>query len=467
MPFLVTCQCGKKLRVADENEGKKVRCPACQARVVARAEPAAKPVSTAPREDADNGEAPPKRPKREEAEDEAPARPQRKKAARDDDDEDDRPAKKAKKKGSKPWLWVGCGCGSLSLLGCAGVIAVALATGGRDSGRATAGGPAAGPAANQPRADGLTVADVPLDAKGTLPCLFWADAEGNSFWTLDENGKLSRISYPDLKPAAEKDLGRKVAWLSPSAEGLLVTVADKGEVWVVDPAKLEIKKTIPVPGVKRAVSAAPLSVAAATGEATQPVQRPFLTAVDLRTGQATPFEAPKRLGIFAYSDVAAAPDGKSVFALQQGGDLFRCHFEGGQIKLDEQSGGMGNGYRIQVSPDSKYVCVPSPGGNPNPANKAYATLIFPTTSVRQSECVLEQGGHPHTAAFDPAAGLIYANNDDYSLLVFTMGGVKKKEYKVGENLGSGNPVRQYLVHPTGKKLLLLGGGKMYHVKVPD
>jgi WD40 repeat protein len=166
MPFLVTCECGKKLRVADENEGKKVRCPACQALVVARPEPAAKAAPKAPREeeepevkrrpapreDEDNGEAPPKRSRRDEEEndeerpakkparkaerdddeDEAPARSKRKQASRDDD-EDDRPVKKAKKKGARTWLWVGCGCSSLLFLGCAGIIALAAIFGGKDT----------------------------------------------------------------------------------------------------------------------------------------------------------------------------------------------------------------------------------------------------------------------------------------------------------------------------------------------
>ena len=31
MPITVSCPCGKKLRVADEHAGKRVKCPACQA----------------------------------------------------------------------------------------------------------------------------------------------------------------------------------------------------------------------------------------------------------------------------------------------------------------------------------------------------------------------------------------------------------------------------------------------------
>jgi WD40 repeat protein len=147
MPFLVTCPCGKKLRVADENEGKKVRCPACQALVVARPESAAKPAPQGPHEEEsetkrrpasreveEDEDRPARKPAREadpDENDEAPARPRRKKAARDDEEDGDRPAKTAKKKGSKAWLWVGCGCSSLLFLGCAGVIVLAAVFGGK------------------------------------------------------------------------------------------------------------------------------------------------------------------------------------------------------------------------------------------------------------------------------------------------------------------------------------------------
>src|SRR5262245_47875049 len=108
MPFLVICKCGKKLRVADEDEGKKVRCQACQSLVRARAEPAPDAVPKAPAEERPGRKPTPKTDLDED--DEAPSKPRARKAARDtDDDEDERPARKEKKKGSMPWLWVGCG----------------------------------------------------------------------------------------------------------------------------------------------------------------------------------------------------------------------------------------------------------------------------------------------------------------------------------------------------------------------
>ncbi len=136
MPFIVTCQCGKKLRVADENQGKKVRCPACQGLVVAQPEPAAE---EAPRqrpqrdEDEDKEDRPRRRPRPPEEDDEdRPTRAKRRRNARDDDEEEDRPSRKTKARSSaRTWLWVGCGCSSLLFLGCAGVILLAIVFGGK------------------------------------------------------------------------------------------------------------------------------------------------------------------------------------------------------------------------------------------------------------------------------------------------------------------------------------------------
>src|SRR5437764_13240688 len=39
MPILVKCACGKSYRVKDEYQGKKVKCPTCNASFVAQGEP--------------------------------------------------------------------------------------------------------------------------------------------------------------------------------------------------------------------------------------------------------------------------------------------------------------------------------------------------------------------------------------------------------------------------------------------
>ena len=81
--------------------------------------------------------------------------------------------------------------------------------------------------------DDLTVTPLTIDAKSLLPCLFWDGDRGDSFIATDANGVVRRISFPDFKVLKEKDLKRKAGWLCLSAEGLVMTVPDKQEVWVL------------------------------------------------------------------------------------------------------------------------------------------------------------------------------------------------------------------------------------------
>jgi hypothetical protein len=122
MPITVTCKCGKRLRVADEHQGKRVRCPACREPVVA--EPTQPAVASAPQ------------PTRAAAKvQQRPTRPAQN--ARDpentENDRQDRPSEPKTRSGATPWLlWIGAGCASLLLLGCAGMIGlVILLLGGR------------------------------------------------------------------------------------------------------------------------------------------------------------------------------------------------------------------------------------------------------------------------------------------------------------------------------------------------
>src|SRR3954471_3142335 len=48
MPILLTCECGKQLRVKDENAGRRVKCPACGHEMVAPTGGGEAAVRTAP-----------------------------------------------------------------------------------------------------------------------------------------------------------------------------------------------------------------------------------------------------------------------------------------------------------------------------------------------------------------------------------------------------------------------------------
>ncbi len=109
MPILLTCECGKKLKVNDDSAGKRVRCPQCKATLQVPAAdspdddaPPPKKNRPAPIEEEDRPRrsAAPKAKPRDDEEDDPPAKSAKKRPRDEEDDEDDEapPAKASKKK---------------------------------------------------------------------------------------------------------------------------------------------------------------------------------------------------------------------------------------------------------------------------------------------------------------------------------------------------------------------------------
>src|SRR4051812_42972148 len=99
MPIIIECpSCGRQLRVSDEAQGKKVRCPSCKTTFTAAAPEDEAPVARRrePTEDRFEEEEPRERRRRpaarDEDEDEAPRR--RSRDEDEDDEDDDRPRRR-------------------------------------------------------------------------------------------------------------------------------------------------------------------------------------------------------------------------------------------------------------------------------------------------------------------------------------------------------------------------------------
>src|SRR5262249_22602968 len=138
-------------------------------------------------------------------------------------------------------------------------------------------------------------------------------------------------------------------------------------------------------------------------------------------------------------DPVMTPDGKYVFARGLE-NIVRYAVIDGKLKYQEtspriQQGAIGAG--IQVSPDSKYVCHPSGGGN---YGAGYATYVSPADTVKTAGFPGGPGASPQPWGFAPAGGWVYAQGGDKSLMLFTFTGIKKKEYKIGD----AHRIRQYL-----------------------
>ncbi|OWK43875.1 hypothetical protein FRUB_03474 [Fimbriiglobus ruber] len=335
-----------------------------------------------------------------------------------------------------------------------------------------------------------------LPGKNLLPCMLWADAKGSAFFALENaSGVLRRISFPDFVVAKQADLERKFEWLSLSAEGLLLSDPTGEEIWVVDPATFDVKAKIPVPKLKRAVSAPGSFLAVACDQdaaKNQAQTNGKLYVVNLRTKKATQWVAPNNAtrAEIGLDNPAMSPDGHYVFTkyLEV---MFRFSFKNGTLHYEDHTPRMGRGASVALdsragyaqkmgplysagitfSPDSKLVCMPNVSGNVH--EKMFTTVVYPINTFNKHQCTLDQGPYPQAVGFDLNGGRIFTQNYGHELLVFSLAGVKKKEYRFdlkpeaipGHEKAAGS-VWQYLVHPDGNKIVMLTSDTGYYVDVP-
>ncbi len=301
--------------------------------------------------------------------------------------------------------------------------------------------------------------DLKLEGGHAPRCLCWS-ADGKAFFHLRPDGVLTRVSLADLSEQKRLDVGRGCGWLSVSAEGLVLTVLDVQEAWLIDPDTFKVKANVAVPSPTRIVSSPQLSVAYS-------VTRDGIRVIDLKAGKVVKEYALSDLdGHAAGSLPAVTPDGKYLFLVGGIEQLMRFAVDGQELKFDEASQRIAQGRLegVDVSLDSSHVCIPSGGGNYGgkglPNVGSYCTYIFPVGDLAKPDAVLRQGPYPEAVGFDPKAGLIYGHNFEKSLIVFSDSGAKQKEY----DLGAGG-VKQLLVHPDGRKLLVMGD-KICYVELP-
>jgi DNA-directed RNA polymerase subunit RPC12/RpoP len=296
--------------------------------------------------------------------------------------------------------------------------------------------------------DDLKVATLPAERKDVLPCLKWADADGTAFLALNKNGILRKLSFPEGKELKKADLERKCDWLDISNRGMLVTLRDRQEVWLLDSDTLQMKKKYDVPKVLRAVSAPNLSIAVAgLGRA--------LVVIDLDTGKMAKYEWPKEPHLTVVEDPVVTPNGKYLIT-HGGSSLVRFQIlENKALKALDYSQGIIAGAQpacgIQVSGDSKLVAYPTGAGN----HGANGIWVFSVESFRKPEFSME-GVRTQPIGFDPAGGNIYVAG----MNLHSAAGILKKRYNTGDGAW------QHLVHPGGNKLLILGDNKFMYVEVP-
>jgi hypothetical protein len=312
------------------------------------------------------------------------------------------------------------------------------------------------------------VTELTLNAREILPCMAWAP-DGRSFYALERGGVLHRIALDGLRGQARLDVGHHCAWLSLSKEGLLLTVSDSQEVWVLDPVSLRVKRTIDLPAVSRAVSSPALSVAFAAGQGDPPST---LAVVDLRSGKVVGHQDARKAGAgLGFGSPVVTPSGKYLLAVGSSRQIVRFRINGTKLERQEDGPGIGDNIRgLELSPDGYYVAMPCGAGNSrrvanHPPLIGYGTFVYKITRLSKPEIVVVSGAYPQALGFDTKAGYLLAQNHDKPLILFKPNGAKHKEYDLPGAAGHGT--RQFLVHPDGGKVIVVNSAIVDLVEFPS
>jgi hypothetical protein len=178
--------------------------------------------------------------------------------------------------------------------------------------------------------------------------------------------------------------------------------------------------------------------------------------IDLKAGK---ISATQNWGGFL---IGICPDGKTC--LIGGGDqMLQTIGYGptGLTRLQSTARLSDAGQGIFASPDGKYVCWPSGGGNAG-LGMTYATAVFKADDLKKPAFVMHSGAFPRVVGFDVKAELAYTMNSGKQLMTFTFDGKKQKEYQ----LPGGGETRAIAPHPEGRRVLVLTEKGLCDVKLP-
>jgi WD40 repeat protein len=324
----------------------------------------------------------------------------------------------------------------------------------------------------------VKVTSLDLPGESILECMQWSP-DGKYVCILSEDGVLRKVAYPSLQQELILEIGGKAGWMQLCKYGILVGVESLGQIWLIDGTTLEVKRQFAAPGVGWYGFTSSLN---STAVYVSDDNAQKLIMIDIKTG--TPVQEfsaralqskfgntikkhPDSVVLTDMSFPTMSSDGKYFFCV--GFEcLHRFKVSGTDLIYEEMGPRIGsNAQRIYVDPESRYVAMPSGGGNGQPEGHpnagSYVTYVYRVSDLSRPVIALEGGAYPGCIALDRVSKNVYLDNYDYQIMVFTPKGLKQQNYALTEN---SDDVRQFLVHPDGGKLLVLTESALKNVEIP-
>lgn len=271
----------------------------------------------------------------------------------------------------------------------------------------------------------------------------WAE-DGESFHALDRTGVLRHVAYPGLKEIRKIELGQVCFSLGACKPGLILTLPELQEVWIIDRDTLAVTRRVGVNNIGSLLTGPSLEYAYLFADS-----QPF--RLNLADGTVAPMVLTAAPGFKGFGYANLTPDGKYLFA--DGGLLTAYKIDNLKLTFKDQSNeqmGSGNKEGICISPDSQWVCFPTGGGN---EGASYGTYIYRTDDLSKPAFLMKQGAYPEVVGFDPPHHRFFSQNGDHYLLIFDDKGRQLGAYGASQQVM--HKVRQYAARPTDGRALLL------------
>lgn len=280
----------------------------------------------------------------------------------------------------------------------------------------------------------------------------WSE-DGKAYFVLDAKGTLTRVALDAFVEQRRLELGKEPgnASMAMSGQGLVLAIPSMNEVWLIDPADLHVKRRFGAFPPHAVASSPRLNFAYV---ATASDSRRGLYVLDLAKD-----DAPILFVNVANQAPAITPDGACLFTMNNG---FLTRFEikaDGQLVQKQMSGWLGiqpnDARRIDVSSDSKYVCVPgatSPVALPNhPKVGKFPAYAYPVADLQKPAFGINTETPLGAVGFDPKGNRVFAHTGGTPLIVFDAAGNRKAEYSLP---GEKQEPLQFLMHPDGNQVLI-------------
>lgn len=306
-----------------------------------------------------------------------------------------------------------------------------------------------------------------LDVSKVVDVCWSNDGEGKYLFVLQFNGLAEKIEVASWTVERQINLATPCSSMAMSKEGLFIGEPTIQDVALLDADSLELKARFPVPNLGAIAGVASLSQVYASADGGR-----LLNVLDGKTKKvsaqissadvASVRGGPGNPGI-GFVRFAVTPNGEKMLC-ESSEQLHRLSIDKSRLRYEDAGPRIGsNPQQVVVSADSKYVAMPSGGGNRDEAHQGYNIFIYKIDDLAKPVCILDSGPYPRTMAFDFTARRIYAQNIEKQLIIFTPKGIKQKEYTL---FGRGEEPNRMLVHPSGHKVLVNCAAGLAWVELP-